>query len=205
MSDHDHDHAHDHDHDHDHGDEHEHDEDEERAAESEVRKRIALSQVRQYGDPVLRMRANEVVAFDEELARLVGRMTELMHDAHGVGLAATQVGVVRRFFVFEHDGEDLVLANPTITRSGEDVEVDDEGCLSLGTVRVPVERVIEIVIEGQNAAGEAVRYELDGMAARVAQHELDHLDGRLILDRTDPGSRKEALAKLRPRLLLAPR
>ena len=93
----------------------------------------------------------------------------------------------------------------TITRSGEDVEVDDEGCLSLGTVRVPVERVIEIVIEGQNAAGEAVRYELDGMAARVAQHELDHLDGRLILDRTDPGSRKEALAKLRPRLLLAPR
>ncbi len=196
---------HDHAHDHDHGEEHEHDADEERAAESEVRKRIALSQVRQYGDPVLRMRANEVVAFDEELARLVGRMTELMHDAHGVGLAATQVGVVRRFFVFEHDGEDLVLANPTITRSGEDVEVDDEGCLSLGTVRVPVERVIEIVIEGQNAAGEAVRYELDGMAARVAQHELDHLDGRLILDRTDPGSRKEALAKLRPRLLLAPR
>ena len=199
MSDHDHDHAHGDEHDHDH------DEDEERAAESEVRKRIALSQVRQYGDPVLRMRANEVVAFDEELARLVGRMTELMHDAHGVGLAATQVGVVRRFFVFEHDGEDLVLANPTITKSGKDVEVDDEGCLSLGTVRVPVERAIEIVIEGQNAAGEAVKYELDGMAARVVQHELDHLDGRLILDRTDPGSRKEALAKLRPRLLLAPR
>ena len=203
MSDHDHDHAHGDEHDHDH--DHDHDEDEERAAESEVRKRIALSQVRQYGDPVLRMRANEVVAFDEELARLVGRMTELMHDAHGVGLAATQVGVVRRFFVFEHDGEDLVLANPTITKSGKDVEVDDEGCLSLGTVRVPVERAIEIVIEGQNAAGEAVKYELDGMAARVVQHELDHLDGRLILDRTDPGSRKEALAKLRPRLLLAPR
>jgi peptide deformylase len=208
VSDHHHDHdEHEHsdEHAHDHGDEHEHDEDEERAAESEVRKRIALSQVRQYGDPVLRMRANEVVAFDDELARLVERMTDLMHDAHGVGLAATQVGVVRRCFVFEHDGEDRVLANPTITKTGKDVEVDDEGCLSLGTVRVPVERAAEIVIEGQNAAGEAVKYELDGMAARVVQHELDHLDGKLILDRTDPGSRKEALAKLRPRLLLAPR
>ena len=209
MSDHHHEHEHSdehaHDHAHDDGDEHEHDEDEERAAESEVRKRIALSQVRQYGDPVLRMRANEVVAFDDELARLVERMTDLMHDAHGVGLAATQVGVVRRFFVFEHDDEDLVLANPTITKTGKDVEIDDEGCLSLGTVRVPVERAAEIVIEGQNAAGEAVTYELDGMAARVVQHELDHLDGKLILDRTDPGSRKEALAKLRPRLLLAPR
>jgi peptide deformylase len=196
----------DHDHDHDeHEHDEEHDEDVERAAESEVRKRIALSQVRQYGDPVLRMRANEVVAFDAELARLVERMTALMHDAHGVGLAATQVGVVRRVFVFELDGEDLVLANPTIRRSGKDLEVDDEGCLSLGLVRVPVERATEVVIEGKNALGEDVSYELDGMSARVAQHELDHLDGVLIVDRTDPGSRKEALAKLRPRLLLAPR
>ncbi len=181
------------------------DEEAERAAESEVRKRIALSQVRQYGDLVLRMRANEVVAFDEELARLVERLAELMHDAHGVGLAATQVGVVRRLFVFEHDGKDLVLANPMITQVGKELEVDDEGCLSLGVVRVPVERPTEIVIEGKNAAGEDVKYELDGMSARVAQHELDHLDGVLIVDRTDPVSRKEALARLRPRLLLAPR
>ena len=200
----DHDHEHEHAHDHEHYDELD-DEEVARAAESEVRQRIALSQVRQYGDPVLRMRANKVVAFDVELARLAERMTALMHDAHGVGLAATQVGVVRRFFVFEHDGEDLVLANPSITSTSKDVEVDDEGCLSLGTVRVPVERPTEIVIEGKNAAGEDVRYELDGMTARVVQHELDHLDGVLIVDRTDPGSRKEALAKLRPRLLLAPR
>ena len=193
------------DHDHDHDDEHDHDEDVERAAETEVRKRIALSQVRQYGDPVLRMRANEVVAFDAELARLVERMTALMHDAHGVGLAANQVGVVRRLFVFEHDGEDLVLANPTIARTGKDVEVDDEGCLSLGVVRVPVERPTEVVIEGKNAVGEDVTYELEGLTARAVQHELDHLDGMLIIDRTDPGSRKEALAKLRPRLLLASR
>ncbi|MEP6892640.1 MAG: peptide deformylase [Gaiellaceae bacterium] len=195
----------DHDHDHDHDDEPEDDDEAERAAESEVRKRIALSQVRQYGDLVLRMRANEVVAFDEELARLVERLTELMHDALGVGLAATQVGVVRRLFVFEHDGKDLVLANPRITQVGKELEVDDEGCLSLGVVRVPVERPTEIVIEGKNAAGEEVKYELDGMSARVAQHELDHLDGVLIVDRTDPVSRKEALARLRPRLLLAPR
>ena len=191
--------------DHDHDDEHDHDEDVERAAETEVRKRIALSQVRQYGDPVLRMRANEVVAFDAELARLVERMTALMHDAHGVGLAANQVGVVRRLFVFEHDGEDLVLANPTIASTGKDVEVDDEGCLSLGVVRVPVERPTEVVIEGKNAVGEDVTYELEGLTARAVQHELDHLDGMLIIDRTDPGSRKEALAKLRPRLLLASR
>jgi len=195
----------------DHESEHEHEEtasDEEeleRAAESEIRKRIALSQIRQYGDPVLRMRANEVVEFDDELARLVERMTRLMHDAHGVGLAATQVGVVRRFFVFEHDGEDHVLANPAVTRRGKDVEIDEEGCLSLGAVRVPVERPTEVVIEGKNAAGEDVRYELEGLPARVAQHELDHLDGVLIVDRTDSASRKEALAQLRPRLLLAQR
>jgi peptide deformylase len=193
------------DHDHEHDDEHEYDEDAERAAESEVRKRVALSQVRQYGDLVLRMRASEVVEFDEELAQLVERMTGLMHDAHGVGLAATQVGVVRRVFVFEHDGKDLVLANPTITRLGKELESDDEGCLSLGVVRVPVERATEVVMEGKDVAGEDVEYELEGMAARVVQHELDHLDGILILDRTDPASRKEALAKLRPRLLLAPR
>ena len=189
----------------DHDHEHEHDEDAERAAESEVRKRIALSQVRQYGDLVLRMRASEVVEFDEELAQLVERMTGLMHDAHGVGLAATQVGVVRRVFVFEHDGKDSVLVNPTITRLGKELEVDDEGCLSLGVVRVPVERATEVVIEGKDVAGEDVKYERDGMSARVVQHEFDHLDGVLVLDRTDPASRKEALAKLRPRLLLAPR
>jgi peptide deformylase len=194
-----------HDHEHEDVEDVEDVEEAERAAESELRKRIALSQVRQYGDTVLRMRANEVVAFDAELARLVERMTALMHDAQGVGLAATQVGVVRRFFVFEHEGADHVLANPAITRAGKDREIDDEGCLSLGAVRVPVERPIEVVIEGKNAAGEDVRYELEGLPARVAQHELDHLDGVLIVDRTDAASRKEALAKLRPRLLLAQR
>ncbi len=195
MSDHEHD-------DHEHDD---HEKDAERAAESEIRQRIALSQVRQYGDAVLRMRANEVVAFDDELTKLVERMSLLMHDAHGVGLAATQVGVVRRVFVFELDGEDLVVANPVITPTGKELETDEEGCLSLGAVRVPVERPMEIVLEGKDVTGSDVRYELDGMAARVVQHELDHLDGVLIVDRTDSESRKEALARLRPRLLLASR
>jgi peptide deformylase len=197
--------THDHDHEHDHGPSEEATEEARRDAERELRKRIALSQVRQYGDPVLRMRANEVEVFDAELERLAERMTALMHDAEGVGLAATQVGVARRFFVFEHDGVDGVLVNPLITKSGGEPELDEEGCLSLGTVRVPVERVTEVVIEGKNATGADVRYEFEGMAARIVQHELDHLDGVLILDRTDPASRKEALAKLRPRLLLSTR
>jgi peptide deformylase len=181
------------------------DEDAEAAAESDMRLRVALSQIRQYGDAVLRMRANVVVVFDEELGRLVERMTVVMHDARGVGLAATQIGVVRRLFVFELDGEARPLVNPVITRTGAEREIDEEGCLSLGVVRVPVERAVEVVIEGKDATGGDVRYELEGMPARVVQHELDHLDGTLIVDRTDPESRKEALSRLRPRLLLGSR
>ena len=184
-------------HDHDHEHEHEHDEDAERAAESEVRKRIALSQVRQYGDLVLRMRASEVVEFDEELAQLVERMTGLMHDAHGVGLAATQVGVVRRVFVFEHDGEDLVLANPTITRLGKELEVDDEGCLSLPGITVPVERAEKCVCEALNLKGAPVRIEAEGLLARLLQHETDHLDGVLIIDRATPDERRAAMRRYR--------
>jgi peptide deformylase len=198
--------GHDHDHDEahvDHEDEHEHDDAQE--AERLARKRIALAQIRQYGDPVLRMSAGEVEAFDEELARVAERMTSLMHDAEGVGLAATQVGILRRFFVFNQDGVDRVLVNPVITHRGGEVEIDDEGCLSLGSVRVPVERRLEVTIEAKDASGVPVKLELEGMPARVVQHEVDHLDGVLIIDRTDPESRKEAMAQLRPRLLLASR
>ena len=198
----DHDHEHEHDHDHDH-EGHEHDA---AAAEAEaealLRKRIALSQVRQYGDPVLRMRAGEVESFDDELARLADRMIALMHDADGIGLAATQVGVVRRLFVFSLDGVDHALVNPVLTRVDGAREADDEGCLSLGTVRVPVERQVEVTIEGKDVTGAPVELELEGMPARVVQHELDHLDGVLTIDRTDQASRKEALSQLRPRLLI---
>jgi peptide deformylase len=198
---HDHDHGHHHDHDHDHHDhDHEHDEELEARSEHAMRKRIALSQVRQYGDPVLRMRANEVEAFDEELRRVSERMLDLMHDADGIGLAATQVGILRRMFVFSNDGEDTVLVNPVITRSGGELETSEEGCLSLGPVRVPVERPTEVTIEGKDVNGDAVTLELGGLPARCVQHELDHLDGKLIVDRTDDASRREALRELRPKI-----
>ena len=198
MSGHDHDHDHDHE-SHDH-DEHEHDAE---VAERQARRRIALSQVRQYGDPVLRMHANEVEAFDLELVQLSERMIAVMHDADGVGLAATQVGILRRVFVFHDDGEDRVVVNPVLTVRGKDTEVDEEGCLSLGPVRMPVERAVEVTLDGVDVHGAALHLELEGLAARVVQHELDHLDGTLIVDRTDPESRREAMAQLRPRLVLS--
>jgi len=190
--------------------EHEHDVDEdehvdEKELEREARRLIALSRIRQYGDPALRMKAREVESFDEDLLRLVERMTALMHEAQGVGLAATQVGVLRRLFVFVHEGEDRVLVNPVITKRSEDKEMDDEGCLSLREVLVPVERPVAITIEGFDAAGEPLELDLELPTARVLQHELDHLDGVLIIDRTDDESRRAALAKLRPQPVLGAR
>jgi len=201
---HDHDHEHPHDHDHEHDHEHEHAEDEE-ALEREARRLVALSRIRQYGDSVLRMKAREVETFDEDLERLVERMTQLMHEAHGVGLAATQVGVLRRVFVFADDGEDRVLVNPVITKTSKETEVDDEGCLSLRDVLVPVERAQKVTVEGVDAKGEAVKLELEAPSARVVQHELDHLDGVLIIDRTDDESRRAALGRLRPQPVLGAR
>ncbi|HKP09320.1 MAG TPA: peptide deformylase [Gaiella sp.] len=193
---------HDHDHEHEHDDEPLTDAEARAEAERLVRKEVALAQIRQYGDPVLRMRAGEVETFDEELARITARMIELMHDADGVGLAATQIGILRRFFVCTLDGEDRVLVNPVVTPEGSDTEVEDEGCLSLGTVRVPIERALRVRVEARDAAGEPVSLTLEEMDARVVQHELDHLDGVLLLDRTDAESRREAIAQIRPRLVL---
>ena len=200
-----HDHDHDDDHDHEHDDELEELTDEEAQAEAErlVRKEIALSQIRQYGDPVLRMRADEVQEFDDELHKVSERMIALMHDAEGVGLAATQVGILRRFFVCTLDGEDRLLVNPVVTPLGDDTESDAEGCLSLGSVRVSVERSSKVKLEAQDVDGAPVALELEGHPARVVQHEVDHLDGKLILDRTDAEARREALGKLRPRLVLS--
>ena len=203
-----HDHAHQHDHDDDHADHvHEHDEHEhdELELEREARRLIALSRIRQYGDPALRMKAREVVAVDDDLRRLVERMTGLMHEAQGVGLAATQVGVLRRLFVFVDEGVDLVLVNPVITKRSKDTEVEEEGCLSLRDVLVPVERATEVTIEGLDENGDRVELELKLPSARVVQHELDHLDGVLIIDRTDDESRRGALARLRPQPVLGAR
>ena len=168
-------------------------------AQAQARRRVALAQIRQYPDAVLRLRAREVEQFDEDLARLADRMADLMHDARGVGLAATQVGVLQRLFVFQAAGDEDVTAivNPEITKRSEETEVAEEGCLSLQGVLVPVERAVEVTIEGQGVDGEPLRLELEEMDARVVQHELDHLDGVLMLQRTDDESRREALAILR--------
>ena len=185
---------------------HEHDHDEEREElEREARKLVALSRIRQYGDPALRMKAREVEQFDDELRNLVERMTSLMHEAQGVGLAATQVGVLRRVFVFTHEDEDRVLVNPTITSRSQETATDEEGCLSLRGVLVPVERPDAVTIEGYDAKGDELRLELALPTARIVQHELDHLDGVLIIDRTDDESRRAALATLRPQPVLGAR
>jgi peptide deformylase len=175
-------------------------------AEGEARKQLALAQIRQYPDPVLRMRARPVEAVDDDVRRLAERMTQLMIDANGVGLAATQVGVLRRIFVFRQrdDEEATALVNPSVVEGGTELVTDDEGCLSLQGVLVPVERRVAVTVEAVDLGGKQVRLELDGYEARVVQHEFDHLDGVLILDRTTAEARREALRILRPQPVLGP-
>jgi len=178
--------------------------DEELDAEAQARRRLALAQIRQYPDPVLRLKAKEITSFDDDLRRLVTRMRQLMKDAHGVGLAATQVGILQRVFVFQRDEDDVVaIVNPVVVERGEETDVADEGCLSLQGVLIPVERLLTLTVEGSDPDGEPLRLELEGHPARIVQHELDHLDGTLIIERTDDESRKAALAILRPRPILA--
>jgi peptide deformylase len=176
---------------------------EERDPEQEARRQLALAQIRQYPDPALRMAARPVEGFDDDLRRLADRMAQLMVDASGVGLAATQVGVLQRMFVFSPDGDRvLTLVNPEIVSRSDELDTDDEGCLSMQGVTVTVERPVGVRIEGRDERGKDVAYDLEGMAARIAQHEFDHLEGTLILDRTTPEDRRNALAVLRPRVYL---
>jgi peptide deformylase len=172
----------------------------EEAQADELRRVIALSQVRQYPEVVLRQVAKPVTEFGPDLIALAGRMERLMDDAHGVGLAAPQVGLRRRLFVFRRgeDGPAQAAVNPEITTRSDETSVDDEGCLSLGPVRMPVERATAVTLEFQDLAGERHTLELEGLDARVVQHELDHLDGVLIIDRTTDEARREAMKILRP-------
>jgi peptide deformylase len=172
--------------------------------EREARRRLALAQIRQWPDAALRMKARPVEELDDELRSLVERMKLLMQDANGIGLAATQVGILRRLFVFQPD-EDEVLAvvNPEIVERSDETEIAEEGCLSIQGVTVPVERSIEVTLVGTDENGGALRLELDGYAARCVQHETDHLDGVLMIDRTTPDARREALGVLRPRVALS--
>lgn len=176
-------------------------------AEREARRRLALAQIRQYPDPALRMQARPVETFDDELRALADRMSRLMVDANGVGLAANQVGVLRRVIVFQQgEGKPpTALVNPEIEERSEELQVDEEGCLSLQGVLVPVERHAAITVSGRGIDGGEVRLKLAGLEARVVQHEVDHLDGVLILDRTTPEARRQALAQLRPKVVLGPR
>jgi peptide deformylase len=177
---------------------------EELDAENEARRRLALAQIRQYPDVALKMAARPVEHFDDELRDLVERMKRLMREAHGIGLAANQVGILQRLFVFTPE-KDVVAAvvNPEIVERGEETDVVEEGCLSIQGVLVPIERPTRVTLAGKDKHGEDVRFELDDIFARAAQHESDHLDGVLIIDRTTPDARREALALLRPRIVIS--
>ena len=177
---------------------------EELDAEQQARRRMALAQIRQYPDAALKMAARPVEEFDDNLRQLVDRMKQLMVDANGIGLAATQVGVLQRLFVFQvSEDETVALANPEIVDRGEVTLAEDEGCLSIQGVLLPVERAGEDRDRrARTSTAPQVRYELEEPYSRVAQHETDHLDGVLILDRTTPEARREALASLRPRIVI---
>lgn len=177
--------------------------DEQLDPERDARRRLALAQVRQYPDAALKMVARPVEAFDDDLVRLAERMKQLMIDANGIGLAATQVGVLQRVFVFQLEDEEVVaVVNPELVERSEETTVDDEGCLSIQGVLLPIERPATVTVAGHDEHGNEVRYELEEPYSRVVQHETDHLDGVLILERTTPEARREALASLRPRIVL---
>ena len=164
-----------------------------------ARRRAALAHVRQYGDPVLRAKARPVRRFDDALRDEVARMGLLMDDALGIGLAATQVGVLHRLLVYKAHPQAPVsaLVNPEIEWSGKETESAEEGCLSLPAVMVDVDRPIHVRVRAHDENGEEILIEASGLEARVIQHEIDHLDGVLILDRTSREQRKQAIRSLR--------
>jgi peptide deformylase len=164
-----------------------------------ARRAAALAHVRKFGDPVLRTKARPVDRFDDALAMEIERMGRLMNDASGVGLAATQVGTLHRLLVYrvQQDAPVAALVNPEIEWKGKETETMEEGCLSLPAVLVEVERPLHVRVRAQDAAGEPITIEASGLEARVIQHEIDHLDGVLILDRTSRDQRKEAMRSLR--------
>ena len=167
--------------------------------ETRARRDAALRLVRKYGDPSLKSRALPVERFDDALVEEVRRMGQLMHDALGIGLAATQLGVMHRVLVYrvEPDAPVAALVNPVLEWSGAETEALEEGCLSLPGVLVDVERPIHVRVRALDEHGEELVVEASGLEARVIQHEMDHLDGVLILERTSLGERKQAMRILR--------
>jgi peptide deformylase len=176
-------------------------ESEERRREIELieRRDAALAHVVKFGDPVLKSKASPVSRFGPELRAEVERMIGIMRDGFGIGLAATQLGVLRRLLVFQAgpDGEPAALVNPEVEWLSEEMAVAEEGCLSLPRVSMDVERPLFARFSGRDVEGEPISIEAAGLEARVLQHEIDHLDGILILDRTTREQRKAALRALR--------
>jgi peptide deformylase len=164
-----------------------------------ARRDAALSHVRKFGDPVLRTCARPVERIDDALRTEIERMGLLMNDAMGVGLAATQIGTLNRVLVYRVQQQAPVnaLINPEIEWRGSEQEIAEEGCLSLPAVAVDVERPIHVRVRALNEHGDPITIEATGLEARVIQHEVDHLDGVLILDRTSREQRKEAMRALR--------
>jgi peptide deformylase len=167
--------------------------------ETRARRDAALRHVRKFGDPVLRATALAVERFDADLQAEVARMGELMHDALGVGLAATQLGVLHRVLVYKAYADDplTALVNPIVEWSSEELETGEEGCLSLPGVHVEVERAARVRVRAQDETGNELEIEAEGLDARVIQHEVDHLNGVLILDRISRQARKQAMRAMR--------
>jgi peptide deformylase len=168
-------------------------------AELVERREAALANVVKFGDPVLKSKASPVADFGPELRAEAERMIAIMHDGMGVGLAATQLGLLRRVLVFQagSDSEPVGLVNPEVEWRSDDLVVAEEGCLSLPRVAMDVERPLHVRVRGRDVEGEWMTVEASGLEARVLQHEIDHLDGVLILDRTTREQRKAALRALR--------
>jgi peptide deformylase len=174
---------------------------EERRLEVEMleRREAALAHVVQFGDPVLKSKASPVTSFGPELRSEVERMFGIMQEGLGIGLAATQLGALRRLLVFQAgpESEPTALINPEVEYLSEELAVAEEGCLSLPRVTMDVERPLYARFRGRDVEGAPIVIEAAGLEARVLQHEIDHLDGVLILDRTIREQRKAALRALR--------
>jgi peptide deformylase len=159
---------------------------------------VAAYQIRLFGDPVLTSRASDVTDIDGKLVKLAEDMVATMHEARGLGLAAPQVGVQKRMFVYQIDEEPVTIVNPSIAESRGEWEYE-EGCLSIPGLFFPIVRPKEILLTGWDLDGNEISIEADEIEARCFQHEIDHLDGRLLLSMLDKDQKKEAMRELRRR------
>ena len=158
---------------------------------------MSVLEIRTFGDPILRSRGLDVVEFDDRLRVLAENMHETMRAAPGVGLAAPQVGVPRRIFTFDSGEESGSYANPEIVWRSDETQEGEEGCLSIPGVYFPVSRAMSVKIRAQNLDGDQVDHDAEGFLARIFQHEIDHLDGVLFVDRLDSENRREAMRRIR--------